>query len=140
MIFLEILYQGLIASLISVAKLAFIILPLMVMVELAKHYGWLDIISKHSQWFTGIMRLPGTTALPVLAGLFIGIVSGSGVILQAAREENYSKLNRHCYLIRFIPKKINLLTIQTMEYWHTNQASRLYARKAHCHLFLKTLS
>jgi hypothetical protein len=88
---LEILYQGLIAGLISVGKLALIILPFMVMVEFAKQYGWLEIISKRSQWFTAIFHLPRTAALSVFAGLFIGIVSGSGVILQAAKEENFSR-------------------------------------------------
>ncbi len=88
---LEILYQGLIASLIIVVKLALIILPFMVMVEFAKQYGWLEIISKRSQWFTRIFRLPESAALPAFAGLFIGIVSGSGVILQAAKDENYSR-------------------------------------------------
>jgi hypothetical protein len=91
MALLEILYQGLIAGLISVGKLALIILPFMVMVEFAKQYGWLEIISKRSQWFTDVFHLPRTAALSVFVGLFIGIVSGSGVILQAAREENYSR-------------------------------------------------
>lgn len=88
---LEILYQGLSVGLISVGKLALIILPLMVMVEFAKQYGWLEIISKRSQWFTGFFNLPGTAALPAFAGLFIGIVSGSGVIRQVAKKENYSR-------------------------------------------------
>lgn len=89
--FLEILHQGLIASLIIVLKLALIILPFMVMVEFAKQYGWMEFISQRSQWFTRVFRLPESAALPVFAGLFIGIVSGSGVILQAAKEENYSR-------------------------------------------------
>lgn len=91
MALLEILYQGLIAGLISVGKLALIILPFMVMVEFAKQYEWLEIISKRSQWFTDVFRLPKTAALPAFVGLFIGIVSGSGVILQVAKEENYSR-------------------------------------------------
>lgn len=86
-----IVYQGLITGLISVGKLALIILPFMVIVEFAKQYGWLEIISKKSQWFTSIFNLPKTAALPAFAGLFIGIVSGSGVILQVAKEENYSR-------------------------------------------------
>lgn len=84
------LCQGLMAGFITIGKLALIILPLMVMIEFAKQYGWLEIISKRSQWFTNIFHLPGTAALPALVGLFFGIVSGSGVILQAAKEENYS--------------------------------------------------
>jgi hypothetical protein len=91
MVFLGILYQGLIAGLITVGKLALIILPLMIMVEFAKRYGWLEIISKRSQWFTGVFRMPQTAALPAFVGLFFGIVSGSGVILQIAKEENYSR-------------------------------------------------
>lgn len=91
MAFLGILYQGLVAGLITVGKLALIILPLMVMVEFAKKYGWLEIISKRSQWFTGVFRMPRTAALPAFVGLFFGIVSGSGVILQIAKEENYSR-------------------------------------------------
>jgi spore maturation protein SpmB len=63
----------------------------MVMVEFAKQHGWLEIISKRSEWFTGVFGLPTTAALPALVGLFIGIVYGSGVILQAAKEEKYSR-------------------------------------------------
>lgn len=91
MTLLESLYQGMIAGLMSVGKLALIILPFMIIVEIAKQYGWLEIISKRSQWFTDVFHLPRTAGLPIFVGLFIGIVSGSGVILQAAKEENYSR-------------------------------------------------
>lgn len=91
MALLATVYQGLLVGLISVGKLALIILPFMVMIEFAKRYGWLEIVSKWSQWFTDIFRLPKTAALPAFVGLFIGIVSGSGVILQTAQEENYSR-------------------------------------------------
>lgn len=91
MAIIESINQGLIAGLISVGKLALIILPLMMLVEAAKQYGWLESFAKRAQWFTNVFYLPGNAALPALIGLFIGIVSGSGVILQAAKEENYSR-------------------------------------------------
>ena len=89
--YLSIVYQGLLASLAIVLKLALNILPFMILVEYAKHFGWLEVIAKRSRWFTRVFYLPESAALPAFAGLFIGIVSGSGVILQAAREKNYSR-------------------------------------------------
>ncbi|SDF14111.1 nucleoside recognition domain-containing protein [Sporomusa acidovorans] len=91
MTFVESLYQGGLTGLITVGKLALIILPLMVMIEFAKQYGWLEILSQRSNWLTRAFHLPGSAALPALVGLFIGIVSGSGVILQTAKEENFSR-------------------------------------------------
>lgn len=91
MLFAEPLLQGLIAGLATVAKLALIILPLMVIVEFAGYYGWLEIIARKTRWFTDLFYLPGSAALPAFVGLFIGIVSGSGVILQAAKEHQYSR-------------------------------------------------
>lgn len=91
MLLLESLGQGLVAGFVSVGNLAFIILPLMVMIEFAKQYGWLEIISKRSKCFTSVFHLPENAALPALIGLFMGIVSGSGIILQSAKEENYSR-------------------------------------------------
>ncbi len=89
--YLGIVYQGLITGLIIIMKLALIILPFMVLIEFAKQYGWLERIAQRSCWFTAVFRLPASAALPALVGLFIGIVSGSGVILQTAKEENYSR-------------------------------------------------
>ena len=76
------------------------------MVEFAKQHGWLEIISKRSEWFTGVFGLPTTAALPALVGLFIGIVYGSGVILQAAKEEKYS---RHAYRALCNDRNMSLL-------------------------------
>lgn len=91
MAYLGIIYQGLLTGLIIVTKLALVILPFMVLIEFAKQYGWLERIAKRSRWFTAVFCLPASAALPAFVGLFIGIVSGSGVILQTAREENYSR-------------------------------------------------
>ena len=93
MSFLLCLEQGLFIALSSVTKLALIIIPLMVIIEFAKYYGWLKSLSKQLAWFTGAFYLPGSAALPVCAGLFIGIVSGSGIILQTTKEEHYSRAN-----------------------------------------------
>ncbi|HAK72898.1 MAG TPA: hypothetical protein DCP36_03650 [Sporomusaceae bacterium] len=91
MLLAEILFQGLMTSLVTVTKLALIILPLMVIVELAGYYGWLESISKKTKWFTDLFYLPSSAALPAFVGLFIGIVSGSGVILQFAKDNDYSR-------------------------------------------------
>ena len=85
------IYQGLAEALVSMGKLAFIILPLMIIVELAKQYGWLEILSRQTKWFTKTFHLPETAALPAFVGLLFGIVSGSGIILQTAKEEHYSR-------------------------------------------------
>ncbi|HWR39762.1 MAG TPA: hypothetical protein VN611_09690 [Patescibacteria group bacterium] len=91
MMLMEAMAQGLIVGIITVGKLAMIILPLMVGIEFAKEFGWLEILSRRSVWFTRAFHLPPSAALPAFAGLFIGIVSGSGIILQIAKEERYAR-------------------------------------------------
>jgi hypothetical protein len=88
---LQIIYTGLIAGLISLGKLAVIILPLMIIIEFIKQYGWLEKLSKQAEVYTRIFFLPGTAALPCLVGIFIGIISGSGIIIQTASETGLTR-------------------------------------------------
>ncbi len=72
-------------------NLAMIILPMAVLFEFATHHGWLSRFAAKARWFTDFFRLPSAAALPAVVGLFIGMVSGSGVILKAAEENAFSR-------------------------------------------------
>ncbi len=91
MIWIQSLSEGMLLGCMTVGKLALIILPLTILLEVAKRYGWIEFISIHAQGMTDILRLPRTAAVPVFIGVVFGIVSGSGIILQVAKEEKYTK-------------------------------------------------
>ncbi|MGB4017937.1 MAG: nucleoside recognition domain-containing protein [Syntrophomonadaceae bacterium] len=83
---LEILWEALGGSLISVLQIALIVIPLMVLIEIIKDMNWLSLLSRTLEPLTRWMKLPGEAALPLVAGLVFGISYGAGIIIQAARE------------------------------------------------------
>ncbi len=84
--FWETLSYGLITSLSSVFKIAIILLPFMVAIEIAKHYNVLDILSKKMEPLAKVLHLPREAAFPLMAGLVLGITYGAAIIIDYARE------------------------------------------------------
>jgi len=85
------LATGLKASLVSLGKIALILIPLFLGLELAKELGWL---SRISSGLAGVLRrvgLPERTALPLATGTIIGFTYGAGVILKAIQEEGWTQ-------------------------------------------------
>ncbi|MDK2784183.1 MAG: hypothetical protein PWQ41_973 [Bacillota bacterium] len=86
----ETLAAGLQASLMSLGKIALILVPLFVGLELAKELGWL---ARVGTGLAGVLRrlsLPEHAALPLAAGIIIGFTYGAGVILAAVKEEGWT--------------------------------------------------
>lgn len=91
--FLEVL-KG---SLGSVASVAIIVIPLMVIIEFAKHF---KIIDKIAPVFVPVLKLwglPKEAVYPLVAGMIFGISYGAGVIIQSAKEGFLTK--RHLFTI-----------------------------------------
>ena len=72
-------------------KLAVIIIPLMLVIEIMKDLNWLN---KFSNWMKPITRMLGmkeNTSMTLVSGLVIGLAYGAGVMLDAVREDGVSK-------------------------------------------------
>lgn len=88
---LETLTLGAKSSFFSLAKIALVLFPLFIFIELAKELGWLERVTKS---LAGVLRrlyLPEQAALPLAAGLIIGFTYGAGVILKAVKEAGWTR-------------------------------------------------
>lgn len=87
--------EGLTSSASSLVKIAAIVFPLMVLIEIAKDTG---VMTKISRWFEPLARplsLSNQAVFPLLVGLVFGLSYGSGVIINAAKQGNLSKRDRY---------------------------------------------
>lgn len=82
---------GLKASLISLGKIALILIPLFLGLELAKEMGWLGRVSTGLAGVLRRLALPEHAALPLAAGTIIGFTYGAGVILAAIKEKGWTQ-------------------------------------------------
>jgi Fe2+ transport system protein B len=82
---LEWLWEGFCQGLDKLVGLWWLVL-LFIGIQILKDSGWLAKMSRWMRPLLRSLRLPDDAALPVVAGLGIGVTYGSGVILQAAEE------------------------------------------------------
>ncbi|BCV24721.1 nucleoside recognition domain-containing protein [Gelria sp. Kuro-4] len=87
----EVLADGLTASFFSLARVAFLLVPLLTGMELAKEMGWLEKVSGSLAGGLRRLFLPERAALPLATGLIIGFTYGAGVILAAVREGGWTR-------------------------------------------------
>lgn len=78
--------EALVGALKTVGSLAFIIIPLMIAVELLRHFDVLDRWSRSIEPGARWLGMSAEAALPLVAGTAFGISYGSGVIIDSARE------------------------------------------------------
>ncbi|SHJ10692.1 Nucleoside recognition [Geosporobacter subterraneus DSM 17957] len=86
-----ILQEALFGSIKSVYSIAKIVIPLMIVMELAKDYKVLDKISKGFSFIVEPFQMSKEAAFPLMVGLIFGLSYGAGVILQSAKEGNLTK-------------------------------------------------
>ena len=82
----KVLLETLHVSYSTILKMTFIIIPLLIAIECLKDMGWLEKISSRCQGATRFLRLPGEAALGLIVGLLVGLIFGSGVIMQITEE------------------------------------------------------
>ncbi|MCT4606264.1 MAG: nucleoside recognition protein [Marinisporobacter sp.] len=88
---INILKEGLVGSLKSVYSIAIIVIPLMIILQIAKDY---HVLNKLSERFKGLTKLLGVSKdaiLPLLVGIIFGISYGAGVIIQSSKEGDLTK-------------------------------------------------
>lgn len=78
-------------SLSTVWTIAIIVMPLMVVLQVAKDYRVLDYLSRFLKPVTDFLGMSRESGFPLLVGFVFGIAFGAGVIVQSAREGNLSK-------------------------------------------------
>lgn len=88
---ISVLKEAVIGSFESIYIVAIIVLPLMVILQIAKDYKFLDRISKFFKFLTKFFGMSENSTLPLLVGIIFGIVYGAGIIIQSSKEGNLSQ-------------------------------------------------
>jgi len=97
--FKSIIFDGITGSVKSVLTIAKVVIPIMVMIEALRAYNVLDWLSKRTERVINILGLSGAAAVPLMVGMFFGIVNGAAVMLQCVREGEIGKKDQ--YLLVF---------------------------------------
>ncbi|NLY55621.1 MAG: nucleoside recognition protein [Firmicutes bacterium] len=87
---LLVLWDGLRASIGAVLQIGLIAIPIMVLIEFAKTYNWIERITFLTKPITRLLNLSEHAILPLTVGLTFGLILGAGVLIQTAREGNIS--------------------------------------------------
>ncbi|SMP43068.1 nucleoside recognition domain-containing protein [Anoxynatronum buryatiense] len=78
-------------SLTSVWNIAKVVMPLMIVIQVAKDYRLLDYLSRFMKPATNFLGMSRESGFPLMVGLAFGLSFGAGVIVQSAKEGNLSK-------------------------------------------------
>jgi len=73
-------------TVLNIAQLGLLLVPIMVLIELARHYQLIEKITDRVRGALQFLTLPQEAAFPILVGLFFGIVFGSALIIDYAKE------------------------------------------------------
>ncbi|WP_050179929.1 nucleoside recognition domain-containing protein [Domibacillus robiginosus] len=87
----SIVLLGLQKAVFGVLQLAAIVIPLMVMIQIAKDLRWLDAFSRAVAPITRFLGMRENTSMTLASGLLIGLAMGSAVMIQAVEEDGVSK-------------------------------------------------
>lgn len=88
---IDVLKEAIIGSFESIFLIAIIVFPLMVILQIAKDYKFLDKISNFFRFLARFFGMSENSTLPLLVGITFGIVYGAGVIIQSSKEGNLSQ-------------------------------------------------
>ncbi|HZK25760.1 MAG TPA: nucleoside recognition protein [Oscillospiraceae bacterium] len=87
----EILREALSTSLVTICRLAIILMPLMIVLEYAKHFNVLEKLTKYLGWLPRGLGISEQAVFPLLVGMIVGITYGAAVIIDYARQGTISK-------------------------------------------------
>ncbi len=88
---ITLLFNTIIETLISIARLALILIPILIMIEIARHYQVIEKLTDKVKGALRFLTLPREAAFPMLAGIFFGIVLGAALIIEYSREGYLNK-------------------------------------------------
>lgn len=78
--------EGLTGGVLTILRITLFLIPIMIIVEIARHYNILELLSKKIKGVLDFLTLPLEAAFPLLVGVCFGIVYGSALIVDYARE------------------------------------------------------
>ncbi|SFG25466.1 Nucleoside recognition [Desulfotomaculum arcticum] len=74
----------------NIAMMAMIVIPIMLVLEVARDLKILDRIAQGMAPVVGVFRLSREAAFPLLVGIIFGIAYGAGVLIEEARSGRLS--------------------------------------------------
>jgi hypothetical protein len=80
------LYDTILKTLISIGRIALLLIPILVSIEVARYYKIIEKITGIVKGPLKFLTLPQEAALPLLGGMLFGIVLGSALIIDHSRE------------------------------------------------------
>jgi spore maturation protein SpmB len=89
--FFSIIWHSVVKSLTGIWQMAKIVMPLMIVIQCLRDFGWLEKISKGLAPAMRFLGLKENTSLTLAAGLTIGLAYGAGVMMQAVEVDGVSK-------------------------------------------------
>ncbi|MEW5922194.1 MAG: nucleoside recognition domain-containing protein [Bacillota bacterium] len=87
----DILYEGLRGSALNILRIATIVLPFMVVMQVIKELNLLDRLSAALAPLIRSLGMSKGAAFPLLAGLVFGLSYGAGLIIQSARDGSMTR-------------------------------------------------
>lgn len=76
---------------LNILQLAVIIIPLMIVIQIMRDKGWLDVFSKWIAPFVKLLGMKENTSMTMVAGLTIGLAYGAGVMIKAVEDDGVSR-------------------------------------------------
>jgi hypothetical protein len=75
------------STLLSIGRLALLLIPVIILIEITRYFQVIErITSRVKETMQLILTLPPEAVFPLMAGMFFGIVLGSALIIDYARE------------------------------------------------------
>ncbi|MBE3570689.1 MAG: hypothetical protein IMW92_11410 [Bacillales bacterium] len=88
---MAILMQGLEKAGYGIVQLVVIVIPLMMVIQILKDLKWLNVFSNWLSPITKALGMNANTSTTLAAGLVFGLAYGSGVMIQAVKEDGVSQ-------------------------------------------------
>jgi len=96
---MEIALHGIQTAGLAIIQLAFIVIPLMIIMQYMREKGWLDIMSDKLAPLMKFLGMSKNASMTMVAGLTIGLAYGAGLMIQAVDEDGVSKKDMYLALI-----------------------------------------
>lgn len=88
---LTLLKEGIGGGILSILRISLILVPVMVVIEITRHYNVLQLAALKIKRFLRFLTLPTEAAFPLVVGVGFGIVLGAALIIEYAREGRLNK-------------------------------------------------
>lgn len=83
----------------TIIKMIFIVIPLLITIECLKDMGWMGKISEKLGGITRLLKLPGEASIGLIVGFLVGLLFGSGVIMQINEEVKMTRYQLNVFFV-----------------------------------------